>query len=299
MPKKIVIIGAGPAGATLAIYLKRYNIDSTVIENGKSNLLLAKEIENYYGIDSISGQDLYNDGLNKLDKLGIRLIKEEVLSIEFMKNFFVKTTNNMLEADILVLASGLAKKSLNLKNLARLEGKGVSYCATCDAFFYRKKKIGIVGYTSFMEEELAVLERVTDDITIFTNGNDYQNDKHEVVKDKIIDIFGNEKFEGVIADKEYPLDGLFIANGSYGSFAICKHLGLKTNSQGEILVSDNYETNIKGVYAIGDAISDIKQVGVATSHGIRLAYHLFRKLMEDDQKWLIKSKRIQYYLALD
>jgi len=281
MAKKVLIIGAGPAGATLAIYLKRYNIESIVFENSKSNLLLAKSIENYYGIDNISGKNLYNNGLNKLNELDIKVVKEEVLSIDDMGHFVLKTTNSNYEGDILVLASGLAKRGLNISNLSNLEGKGVSYCATCDAFFYRKKRVGIIGSTKYMESELEVLKRITDQITIFSNGESYQNDNVKVVNDKILELVGTDFLEGVKTENDfYPLDGLFIANGSYNSFAITKHLGIVTNSNGEVAVDSNYMTNYKNIYAIGDLIPDIKQVGVAVSHGIRLANYLFKTSKE-------------------
>ena len=280
MAKKVLIIGAGPAGSTLATYLKRYNIESLVFENNKSNLALAKEIENYYGIDKISGRDLYQNGLNKLNSLNIPVIREEIVSIDQIDQFEIKTVNNLYKGDILVLASGLAKNSFKLPSLKRFEGLGISYCATCDSFFYRKKKLGLIGSGSFMEEELEVLERITSDITIFTDGANYQNDKHQVITEKIVDVYGDDSgLKGIeTIGGKFDLDGLFIANGSYSTFALAKHMGLNVNDSGEVIVDSNYQTNYKGIYAIGDLIPDIKQIAVASSHGVKLAYHLMKNL---------------------
>ena len=277
MGKKVLIIGAGPAGATLAIYLKRYNIDVLVFDNNKSNLEKAHLIENYYGTGKITGSDLYQKGLDQLNELNIPVIQEEVLDIEALKTFSVKTEKNTYLGDYLVLASGLARRSLNIKGLKEFEGRGISYCATCDSFFFRKKRIGIVGSSKYMESELDVLKRVTDQITIFTNGSDYHSDSFKVEKNPIVEVYGNLLLEGLkTTDKDYKLDGLFIAEGSFNSFAITKHLGINTNSNGEVIVDHNYMTNYPNVFAIGDIIPDIKQVGVAVSHGIHLAYHLFK-----------------------
>ena len=271
----IIIIGAGPAGVTLATYLKRFNIDALVFNNNSSNLKLAKEIENYYGFDRISGNELYNLGIDKLKKLGVNVIDSEVVSIEYYDSYVVKTAKETYNSRFLILASGLAKKSLNVKNLNLFEGKGVSYCATCDGFFFRKKKLGIVGSGTYMEEELGVLEQLTNDITIFSNGVDYQNDKHVVVRDKIISLYGEEKIEGIeTSNNNYPLDGLFIAEGTFGSFAIIKHLGILVNEKGEVVVDDKYQTNVPNCFAIGDIIPNIKQIGIAQADGIKLAYHL-------------------------
>lgn len=277
MKNNILIIGAGPAGVSLATYLKRFNIPCMVFDNNMSNLNKAHNIENYYGFTSISGQELYLKGKEKLKELDIDLINDDVISIEYMNDFVVKTTKNVYEGKILVLASGLAKKSLILPHLAQFEGKGVSYCATCDGFFYRKKKIAIIGSTSYMEEELNVLKRLSDDITIFSNGNEYQNNDFKVIEDKIIDIDGidNQRIIKTEAN-DYSFDGIFIAEGNMGSFQIIKHLGIGINQNGEVIVDQNYMTNIPNCYAIGDIIPNIKQIGIAQADGIKLSYHLLK-----------------------
>ena len=279
---KIIIIGAGPAGVSAAIYLHRFGLDVSVFNNNKSNLFLASDIENYYGISSISGRDLYQKGLEQLAKFNIKVIDDEVLGIEYLGNFLIKTKENQYEAKYLILATGLAKNTLHVKGLKELEGKGVSYCAICDSFFYRKKHIGIVGSSDYMLEELAILERVTNDITIFSNEEAYQNDKHNVINGKIEEIVGKNQLEGVkVAGAMYNLDGLFIANGTFNTLAITKHLGIALNEKGEVLVDSNYMTNVTNCYAIGDMIPGIKQVVIAASDGAKLAYHLFKKMKGD------------------
>ena len=261
-----IIIGSGPAGISCAIYLKRYNLNPLVITTKESSLNKAL-IDNYYGFKSIKGIDLWQNGINQALELGIEIKYECVTSIEFDNPFTIKTNLNKYKAKTVFIATGLSRKKINVPNLDKLLGSGISQCATCDGFFFKNKKLGIIGSSSFMEEELSVLERFSNDITIFTDGHEYQSESHEVITDEIVSFDGDDKLKGInTINNFYPLDGVFLALGNANGLDFANHLGLKVINN-SLWVDDNYMTNIKGIFAGGDAIGGLLQVSKAVSDG--------------------------------
>lgn len=271
-----IIIGMGPAGIEAGIYLKRYGLNALVIGKDLGALEKAHEIENYYGVGKISGIDLAKNSLKNALNLEVMINKDEVIAIEYGDNcFIVKTTKNEYQAKTILIATGKARNSFQLAK--EYEGKGVSYCATCDGFFYRKKKIGIVGYNEYMLSELNALLPLTKDITVFTNGETLNvniPNAIPVVTTKITKLGGSDKLQFVICeDKEYQLDGLFIALGSQNAFTLAKHLGLEINNN-NLVVDKNYMTNVPGIFAAGDVIGGLLQVVKAASDGANAAYNI-------------------------
>lgn len=245
-----LVVGKGPAGITCAIYLKRFNLNPLVI--GKDNGSLGKSplIENYYGIKSISGDDLIELGVEQAKRLGIEVVSDEVLDISSNS---VTTTKQNYEGKCVFLALGKERKTI--KNASFYEGKGLSYCAICDGFFYKNKKIGLVGSGSFMEKEKEILLRFTKDISIF--------------KEDDVSLYGEDHLEGIeTKDGKFPLDGVFIATGANG-FSLAKHLGLEL-SNGSLVVH-NYMTNMDGVFAGGDVIGGLTQITKASYDGMNAA----------------------------
>ena len=166
-----------------------------------------------------------------------------------------------------MLALGKVRNSFN--EAKKFEGKGVSYCATCDGFFYRKKKIAIVGYNNYMAIELDYLLNLTKDIIIFTNGNKMEVDNKGllVVEDKISSFNGENKLESITAaSTTYDVDGCFIALGSQNAFTLAKQLGLEIKDN-NLIVDNNYMTNVPGIFAGGDVIGGLLQVAKAVSDG--------------------------------
>ena len=263
-----IIIGAGPAGISCAIYLKRYGLNPLVIANDNSVLFDAHEIENYYGINSISGKDLYYNGINQAKSLGIDVINDEAIDITFDMPFIVKTKNQEYSAKTICLALGSPKNKMN--KAKKFEGEGVSYCAICDGFFYRKKKTGLVGSGDFMLHELEVLKPMIPDLTVFTNGVHVESSLLEgvkVVEDKIVSFDGNEHLESITTTNDtYEIYGCFIAEGAQSSFTFAKHLGLGLDGN-NIIVDKNLMTNIPGIFAAGDCIGGLKQIIKAASDG--------------------------------
>lgn len=268
-----LVIGIGPAGLEAGIYLKRYGLDVLVLGKDLGALSLAKDIENYYALPKMSGNELAMAGLKNALNLGVTINHQEVIGLDFLeKGFSVKTSTNTFEAKTILIATGKARNSFSLAK--KYEGKGVSYCATCDGFFYRKKKIGLVGYNSYMLHELEYLLPLTSDITIFTNGNKLEVELPkdlEVITSKITDLKGTDKLEEVVCgDQSVKVEGLFIALGSQNAFTLAKHLGLAL-SNNDLVVDENYMTNIPGVFAAGDVIGGMQQVVKAASDGAKAA----------------------------
>ena len=280
----IIVIGSGPAGVSAAVYLKRFNLDVTVISNDNTALYSAHQIDNYYGFYGISGEELYQNGINQLNSLDINIINETVLAIEAYSNFIVTTNKGVYEAKRVILATGKSRNKLKIKNARDFEMRGLSYCATCDGFFYRGKKIGIIGSGSAMMHELSFLRNMTNDIIIFTDGEEIQVEGFNVVGEKIISLYGNEFLEGVITEQnKYNLDGLFVAIGDASTFDFIKHLGIATDDKNNIKVDSNYQTNIKNLYAIGDSIGGVLQIAKAVYDGMMVSYSIYNERKSLDE----------------
>lgn len=274
----VIIIGKGPCGISCAIYLKRYGYNPLVIGKDFGALEKAHNIENYYGINSISGLDLGNYGVNQAKNLGIDVITDEVLDIEILDGYSVVCKNNTYYTKAIMLALGASRNRLALAD--KFEGIGVSYCATCDGFFYRKKKTAIVGSGEYMLHELEVLKRIIPDLTILTNGEDlsYNNIDIPVIKDKIVSFNGSEHLESITTENDtYLFDGCFIAIGSQGGFSIAKHLGIALDND-SIIVDENMMTNIPGIFAGGDVVKGLRQIAKAVSDGALAATQISKYL---------------------
>jgi len=252
----ITVIGSGPAGISASLYLKRTNKDVMILTTHMSSLKTAHLIENYYGTGKISGEDLYNIGIKSAKELDIPIIEEEVLDINDNSNGFIVTTpNNTYECSAVVLALGSNKKRSTIPGAELFEGKGVSYCATCDGFFFKNKKIAVIGSGNYANHEYEYLKNITNDVTLY-NPND------------IIEIGGSDKVEHIVLtdNTSTPVDGIFIADTFDGSI-IAKKMGLIEN-EGHIVVDDKMATNIPGVFACGDITGHTKQIATAVHQGM-------------------------------
>lgn len=257
-----IIIGKGPAGITAGIYLKRYGFNPLIIAKDGGALERVKEIENYYGFKKISGEELLNLGYEQAKAFNIEIVNEEVLDISFGDNFIVKTNINNYNCKTVIIASGASRNKYPLAD----KYEGVSYCATCDGFFYRKKKVAIIGNTNYMSHELAVLANMCKDIRVFTDGLPLEvniDNNIEVITDKITKINGDTHIKEIIAgDNIYEVDGLFIARGNASGFTLAKHLGLEIKNN-NIAVNSDMMTNIEGIFACGDVVGGLLQVSKA------------------------------------
>lgn len=281
-----IIIGRGPAGVSAAIYLKRFNLAPLIIAKDNGVLNDTEAIDNFYGFGNISGKELVENGINHARSLDIPMIEAEVIEVMPLgETFLVKTNEGEYETKTVFLAMGKKKAQLKIANRNKFDGKGVSYCAICDGFFYKNKQIGLVGAGAFMENEYNVLKNFTKDLTIFTDGEELQVNLEgvNVVKDKIVDLLGNERLEAVkTTNGEYKLDGLFIALGSQSGMSLSYHLGLEMDDKGFLKV-DNFMTNIPGIFAGGDIIGGLLQVSKAVADGAEAALAM-KKYLDNKKK---------------
>lgn len=288
----VIVIGSGPAGISASLYLKRANNNILVIGNNSSRLSLAHKIENYYGfLDGINGEDLYNNGIQQAKNLGIEVLCEEVFGIKFENNFVVKTNNGEYSSKYVIIATGSTNNKSNIVNLNDYLGRGVSYCAICDGFFFKNKVISLVGNSNYVISECNDLINLSDNINIFTNGEETSNEvacfveQHpnlKVYNDKIVEVSGDNVLEKVVLENgEVVLtDALFIANGVASTSSIATKLGVLVDNN-FVKVNSNYETNVKGCFAIGDAIGGLLQISKCVSDGAICATYINKLLKED------------------
>ncbi len=271
----VIIIGNGPAGISTALYTTRAGFKTTVIGRDYGALAKAAEVENYYGLNEpMSGEDLITNGMEGAKRLGAEIIQDEVLGISYEDKLTIITQGGKYSADGVVIATGTSRRTPRIKGLKELEGLGVSYCATCDAFFYRGKDVAVLGHSSYALHEAQELAGTSNLVTILTNGKeadfevpgDYNNIK--VNTSKIKEVTGDDMVEGLVFDDNSILNisGLFIALGVAGSTDLARKIGAQIDGN-KILVDEKMATNIPGLYAAGDCTGGLLQISKAVYEG--------------------------------
>ena len=285
---EIIIIGGGPAGISAGIYALRAGVKVLVIDAGNSSLLQAKDIQNYYGVESISGKELIKKGHNQFKKLGGEIIEEQVLKInkDYQTNIFsVKTKNQIFNSKAVILAMGSPKKKI-IKGLEKFEGTNVSYCAICDGFFYKNKTVAVIGGGDFALSECEELEKVVKKIYLIAKNAQINAKMHkniEVINKNIEKFNGQDFVNEIVFDdgSKISVDGVFVAEGNLTSFELSKQLGL-LDKNNFIMIDKNYMTNVAGVFAAGDMVGGLLQVSKAVSDGAGAGLEAVRyiKIME-------------------
>ena len=288
MEYDVIIIGGGPAGISASLYTVRANKKTLVLYDELSSLEKTRKLENYYGFpNGISGEALYKKGIEQAKNLGADVEKQEVIKIEMnMGNqsenakdndnksnykFIVKTLDNVYYSKVVILATGNKKNKPKITGIDKFEGKGVSYCAICDGFFYRNKEVAVVGSGNYAISETNDLINLAKDITIFTNGKkapDFRADNVKIETRGIKEIIGEDRVEGLELEDgtNVKVDGIFIAQGVAGSTDFARKLGAFCDND-KIVVNSNMETNIKGLLACGDCTGGLYQVSKAVYEG--------------------------------
>ncbi len=270
----VIIVGSGPAGVSASLYTQRANMQTTVISNNSGTILKAAEVENYYGFaEAVSGEELYKNGIEGAKRLGVEFVDGEVVSLSYDGKFTVKTADNSYTADGVILATGSSRLAPAVKGLKDFEGKGVSYCAVCDGFFFRNRAVGVLGSGEYALNEVNELKNITENITVFTNGDELTVEFPEsvnVITEKIAELKGEMLLNSVVLEngEEIALNGLFIAYKTAGSTALAKKVGAMTDGN-KITVNENMETNIKGLYAAGDCTGGLLQIAKAVYEGAK------------------------------
>lgn len=268
----IIIIGAGPAGISASLYAKRAGANVLVLYYGESNLDKAETIENYYGFEyGIDGKTLYENGIEQAKNLGIEVRNEEVLHIEKVEDFTVKTTKGEYKSKSVIISTGNKKLRPNIKGVLQFEGKGISYCAICDGFFYREKNVVVIGNGEFALNEANDLKNIANNVKILTNGLEMETSSdYEIVTKKIKEIHGEERVKSIEFEdgEQLEVDGIFIALGKAGGSDFAKKMGVMLEKD-NIKVDENMKTNIEGLYSCGDVTGGLLQVCKAVYDGAR------------------------------
>lgn len=282
----LIIIGAGPAGVTAAIYAKRSNINFKIFEKEMvgGNVVNAFEIENYPGVGKLMGSDLAIKFIGDLDALGIDVDYEAITKIEKNDDVFKVTTseNETYYAKKVLLALGTKARKLGVSNEDQLLGRGISYCATCDGSFYKGKDVLVVGGGNSALTEALYLSKIVNKIYLITR-HELKGDKKEIQKIKdtpnieviefktVKEVEGNNFVTGVkIIDtntnevSSLKVDGIFVYIGQLPPTNLVSDFGV-LNKNGFIEVDEHYETKVKGLFAVGDCINKVvRQIVTAT-----------------------------------
>ena len=277
-----IIIGGGPSGLTAAIYCGRYLIKTLLISKDIGGQLLeTMEIENYPGFEKISGMDLSNKMKAQAEKQGAEIKTETVKKIKKNKLFEIETDAGKHKAKTVILCLGSKRRQLNVKGEDDFKGRGVSYCATCDAAFFSKKTVAVVGSGNASAEAALLLAKFADNVTILIRKEKMkcepvylkkiEESEKITIKNKvnIKEINGTDVVTSVDLDngENLELNGVFIEVGFLPDTTIAKDLKLDLDDRGYIKVNEKQESNISGLFAAGDittASNHFAQITTAT-----------------------------------
>lgn len=277
----LIIVGAGVAGLTSAIYALRANKKVLILEKKSygGQIIESLEVENYPGFLKISGFDLVNNIYKQVKSLGGEIKYEDVEKITSEKS--VITNKNEYNAKSIILATGLVPRKLNINNEDKFIGKGISYCATCDGNFYKGLDVCVVGGGNTAMEDALYLANICNKVYLIHRRAEFRgenslleklknlNNVEIIYKEIIKSINGNENLNSITLsdNREINVSGLFVAIGRIPNNQNFKEL-INLDKDGFILVNEKQETNISGVFAAGDATSNpVKQLVTATSDG--------------------------------
>ncbi len=276
----ILIIGQGPAGLSAAIYTARAGMN-TLILGCPPKIAGDYDIDNYFGFtETITGKELIERGRAQAARFGAEIRCDRVLGIHQTESgsFLAKTENEEIEAAALILATGVSRIRPGISNLSEYEGKGVSYCVSCDGFFVRGKQVVVVGEGNFAANQALELLQYTPNVSVCTQGKksamngEFRNRLKEhgidVIQDSITSLAGADGLEKAILEsgRELPVQGLFVAMGEASSNDFAYSLGLIRNAQ-FIDTDRDQRTNIPGVFAAGDCVGRFLQISVAVGEG--------------------------------
>lgn len=294
----IIIVGAGPAGLTAALYARRANKKVLVLEAKTygGQIINASVVENYPGIEKISGVDYATTLYNQVKKLGAEIKFETVTRIQEDKT--VITSDNTYQAKAIILATGAENRRLNINKETEFVGKGVSYCATCDGNFYKNKTVAVVGGGNTALEDAIYLSDIVKKVYLIHRREEFRGEAKYVkdIKNKenielilnstVKTLNGKDILESIdIEDnngniKSIDIDGLFIAVGQSPKNEIFSNI-IKLDKMGYIISEDGVHTNIKGIYVAGDArVKQLRQLTTAVGDG-SLAATMAIKEMEN------------------
>lgn len=282
----LIIIGAGPAGITAGIYAKNFGLDCLIIGEKTGGLVnAAYKVENYPGIFNLSGKELTQKFLEHQKYLKITSKKERVLHLlRKGAGFSISTNKNKYQAKTLILAFGTEVRKIKIKNIERFENKGVSYRIGDNASFYKNKIVAVIGGANAAVMTAVMLAKQAKKVyliyrqaklradTIWLSRIKKAKNVEIIYKANVVDLKGKSRLEKVVLDnkKQLKVNSLIIEAGSVPNTFLIHDLGIKTNKQGYIKTDKTQATNIKGVWAAGDATTgsdEFRQIITACSEG--------------------------------
>ena len=297
----IIIIGAGPGGLTAGIYAGRQGTKNLIIDRDLAGGI-GREVpamENYPGFDNISGLEL-------IEKTKAQAIKNcdlhemeevtEIIKTDDEYRFTVKTSKDSYKSKSIILATGSSHRLLDAKGEEEFKGKGVSYCATCDGFFFAGRDIIIVGGGNSALQEALYLKNLGANVTIVHRRDEFRAQRHlqnqikeaeipTILNATVEEIKGEMLVESVVLKdtktgelSEIPVNGVFISVGYIPHTELAKQLGVDLDESGHIIIDKQQKTNVDYVYAIGDVCIGLKQWVVACGEGAVAATSAFEDL---------------------
>ena len=302
--KDLCIIGSGPAGLTAAVYGARYKIDQVLVGNLDGGLMTTShKICNYPGETEISGIELALKMEQQVKSLEVDKITSNVVDIIKNANIFkVKLSNGEeIETKNIILATGTVHRHLGLDNEKSLLGKGISYCATCDAMFYKDKTVAVIGGSDSANTASLYLANVAKKVYQIYRKDALRgetawidqikkNDKIEVIyKAEVKKINGEEKLQSINieengVEKKLEIDGMFVEIGSQPDRTLIDKLKLEVNDGSYIVTKQDQSTSVEGVYAAGDITTNsdnFRQIITACSEGSIAVKSVFEKLQKN------------------
>ncbi|MBU2104344.1 MAG: FAD-dependent oxidoreductase [Nanoarchaeota archaeon] len=299
----LIIIGTGPAGLAAALYAARYNMDIIVI--GKlsgGTAATAHKVCNYPGFEEITGPDLMMKMINQVKKLDVEVKSEEVIDIKKDDLFTLKTNKAEYRGKKILIATGSQRAKLGTEREEEFEGKGLSYCATCDASFYKGKTVGVVGGGNSALTAALLLSKFAKKVYIFYRQEKFfraenewvseieRNDKIEPVFSSTVEkLIGKDKLEEIEINKsgkkeKIKIDGIFVEIGGISNIKLAKILGIKLDGN-FIVVDKEQKTNIDGVFAAGDVTNNpLKQIVTACGEGAIAGFVAYKEMIKEKRK---------------
>ena len=297
----IIIIGAGPGGLTAGIYAGRQGTKNLIIDRDLAGGLGREvpEMENYPGFDNISGLELIEKMKAQATKnCDLKEMEEvtEIIKTDEEYRFTVKTTKDTYRSKTIILATGSSHRHLEAKGEEEFKGKGVSYCATCDGFFFAGRDIIMVGGGNSALQEALYLKNLGANVTVVHRRDEFRAQKHlqnqikeaeipTILNATVEEIKGEMLVESVVLKdtktnelKELPINGIFISVGYIPHTELAKQLDINLDESGHIIIDKKQKTNVDYVYAIGDVCVGLKQWVVACGEGAVAATSAFEDL---------------------
>lgn len=296
----LIIIGAGPAAISAAIYAARYKINFLIIGGVPGgNMSVSYDIDNYPGFVHTTGPELTKNMISQLRAIGHELVSDNIKRITKEKEVFNLTSQmGDYQAKRVLLAIGTERNKLNVPGENELIGRGVSYCATCDGFFFKNKIVAVIGGGDSAVEAAVFLGELAKKVYIVIRRDEFRADPDwqdrlekskniEVVKlAKVKEIVGKDRVEKIILDRdntEIKVDGVFIEIGETPSSVLFEQLKLKRDKDGYVLIDNEMKTSLKGIWAAGDSTTGsnkFRQIVTACAEGAIAANTIYTDIRD-------------------